>query len=469
MKGPWNNLLTIIAFVSVCGNRGRRKEASGLLTIIALLVFSVSFTGLVHAQASAPSQRQTLVRAGRLLDVRAGRALEDQGVLIVGERIRAVGPYAEIARQASADAQRIDLSSATVLPGLIDCHTHVLLQGDVTSADYDAQLLKESIPYRTLRAAVAARTAVMNGFTTIRDLGTEGAMYADVDVKKAIENGVITGPRMFVATRAFSATGMYPITGYAWELKMPEGVQFVDGPEEIRRGVREQVKYGADWIKVYVDRRYYFKDGVLHSMLNFTDDELEAFVTEAHRLGRRIAAHAMGRDGIAAAVRHGFDSIEHGYGLDEELMDQMNKRGIFWCPTIYVGVYVAPGRAAAGAPVWLQMRDAEAQAFRLAVRKGVRIAYGTDAGGYPWTENEAKEFSFMVRYGMAPLEAIRSATIVAAELLNAQDDLGVIEAGKYADLIAIAGDPLRDITELERVRFVMKGGVVLRDEISMKR
>ncbi|MER3428372.1 MAG: amidohydrolase [Pyrinomonas sp.] len=451
----------------------RRAPASRLarasVRFLIALACSLLIVPVPLARGQEPEPHEKLVRAGRLLDVRAGRLLEDQGVLIVGERIRAVGPYAEIARRASTDAQRIDLSSATVLPGLIDCHTHVLLQGDVTSADYDEQLLKEAIPYRALRASVAARTAVMNGFTTIRDLGTEGAMYADVDVKKAIENGVIVGPRMFVATRAFSATGMYPITGYAWELKMPEGVQFVDGPEEIRRGVREQVKYGADWIKVYVDRRYYFKDGVLRSMLNFTDEELEAFVTEAHRLGRRIAAHAMGRDGIAAAVRHGFDSIEHGYGLDEGLMDEMIKRGIFWCPTIYVGVYVAPGRAAAGAPVWLQMRDAEARAFQLAARKGVRIAYGTDAGGYPWTENEAKEFSFMVQYGMTPLDALRSATLVAAELLDAQGDIGAIEAGKRADIIAVAGDPLRDIKELERVRFVMKGGAVLRDELSTRR
>ena len=181
----------------------------------------------------------------------------DRAILVEGERIKAVGATEEIQKSAPKDAAVIDLSKATVLPGLIDCHTHVLLQGDITAADYDEQLLKESIPYRTIRATVAARTALMNGFTAMRDLETEGAMYADVDVKRAIQRGIIPGPRMFVSTRAFSATGMYPLLGYSWELKVPEGVQVVDGPDEIRKAVREQVKYGADWIKFYCDRRYY--------------------------------------------------------------------------------------------------------------------------------------------------------------------------------------------------------------------
>jgi imidazolonepropionase-like amidohydrolase len=406
-----------------------------------------------------------LVRAGRLVDVRGGRVLENQGILIEGDRIKAVGAWGEIRGRAPASARLIDLSRATVLPGLSDCHTHVLLQGDITAADYDEQLLKESIPYRTIRATVAAKLALMNGFTALRDLETEGAMYADVDVKTAIARGVIPGPRMFVSTRAFSATGMYPLSGYSWELKMPEGVQIVDGPDDIRRAVREQVKYGADWIKFYADRRYFMKDGALRSWVNFTDEEMRAMVTEAHRLGRRVAAHAMGRDGIDAALKAGADSIEHGYGLDEELMDRMVRQGAYWCPTIYVGVYVAEGRAAAGAPIWLSMRDLEAKAFGVAVRKGVKIAFGTDAGGFAWTENAAKEFGYMVRYGMTPMQAIQSATIVAAEMLERPDDMGAIEPGKYADIVAVAGDPLRDVTELERVRFVMKGGEVMRDDL----
>jgi imidazolonepropionase-like amidohydrolase len=206
------------------------------------------------------------------------------------------------------------------------------------------------------------------------------------------------------------------------------------------------------------------KDGALHSWVNFTDEEMRAFVEEAHRLGRRVAAHAMGREGIDASLRVGVDSIEHGYGLDEELMERMIKQGTYWCPTIYTGVYVAEGRAAAGAPIWLAMRDLEAKAFATAVRKGVKIVFGTDAGAFPWDINAAKEFNYMVRYGMTPMQAIQSATIIAADLLERPDDMGTIETGKYADIVAVGGDPLRDITELERVRFVMKGGQVVRNE-----
>jgi imidazolonepropionase-like amidohydrolase len=433
------------------------------LLITLILIFSFVSTSTI-AQVK-PAETVILIKAGRLIDVRAGRVLENQGILVAGERIKAVGPFAELQKSAPAKTQMIDLSRATVLPGLADCHTHILLQGDITAADYDEQLLKESIPYRTIRATVAARTGLMNGFTVMRDLETEGAMYADVDVKTAINRGVIPGPRMFVSTRAFSATGMYPLSGYSWELKMPEGVQIVDGADNIRRAVREQVKYGADWIKFYADRRYFIKDGALHSWVNFTEDEMKAMVDEAHRLGRRVAAHAMGWDGIDAALKAGVDSIEHGYGLDEGLIDRMVRQGTYWCPTIYVGVYVAEGRAAAGAPIWLSMRDLEAKIFGVAVRKGVKIAYGTDAGGYAWTENQAKEFAYMVRYGMTPMQAIQSATVNAADLLEHPADFGTVEPGHFADIIAVSGDPLRDITELERVRFVMKGGQIYRNEI----
>jgi imidazolonepropionase-like amidohydrolase len=435
--------------------------------ISVLLVLSICPAAILAGQGTRglpPAPRHVLIKAGRLVDVRSGTVLENQGVLVENDRIKAVGSFADISRTAPKSARIIDLSRSTVLPGFADCHTHVLLQGDVTSADYDEQVLKESIPYRTIRATVAARTALMNGFTAIRDLETEGAMYADVDVKTAINRGVVPGPRMFVSTRAFSATGMYPIMGYSWELKMPEGVQIVDGADSIRKAVREQVKYGADWIKFYSDRRYYIKDGALHSWVNFTDDELQAMVTEAHRLGHRVAAHAMGWEGIDAALRAGADSIEHGDGLDEGLMDRMIKQGTYWCPTIYVGVFVAEGRAAAGAPIWPVMRDLEAKAFGIATRKGVKIAFGTDAGGFPWTENAAREFGYMVRYGMTPMQAIQSATLVAADLLERPNDMGAIEPGKYADIVAVTGDPLKDIQELERVRFVMKGGEVYKDE-----
>lgn len=406
------------------------------------------------------AQALKLVRAGRLIDPHFNRVLEDQGILIEGDRIKAVGSWAWAQQQAPKDTPAIDLSGMTVLPGLIDAHTHVLLQGDITAAEYDDQLLKESIPYRTLRAAQAAGRALWWGFTAIRDLETEGAMYADADLKRAIQNGVVAGPRMFVATRAFSATGMYAPTGYSWEIRLPDGVQVVDGVQEIRKGVREQVKYGADWIKVYVDRRYWIaEDGRLRSMLNFTPEELRVFVDEAHRLGKYAAAHAMGFDGIDAALSAGFDSIEHGYGFTEPLMDRAIAQGVWWCPTLYVGEYVAKGRGG----VWLQMPELAGKALRRAVQKGVKIANGSDAGGYAWTENPAKELALLVKHGMTPMQAIQAATWNAAELLRQSKHMGAVEDGRYADLVAVKEDPLQDITALQRITFVMKGGQVVRE------
>jgi imidazolonepropionase-like amidohydrolase len=429
------------------------------------IAIALSFAAYAQAPRETPPakapQKTVLVKSARLIDGRSDRPRQGLAVLVVGERIQEVGRADELAGKAG-QAQVIDLGDATLLPGLIDNHTHVLLQGDITAADYDEQLLKESTPYRAIRATVAARTALMNGFTTIRDLETEGAMYADVDVKVAIQRGVIPGPRMYVATRAMAPTGMYPLLGYSWELRMPEGVQIVDGPDGVRKAVREEVKYGADWIKFYADRKYYWdeKKGRLASWVNFTDDEAKALVGEAHRIGRKVAAHAIGWDGIDAALRAGVDTIEHGDGLTDDLIDRMVKQEVFWCPTIYVGVYVAEGRGG----VWPRMVELEKQAFAKAVRKRARISFGTDAGGFAWTENQAKEFGYMVRYGMTPMQAIQSATTVAAALLGESKNLGEVAPGRFADLVAVDGDPLQDVARLERVRFVMKGGQVFKNE-----
>ena len=420
-----------------------------LFTLLALAALPLPLA----AQTSTPTERRVLVRAGRLVDMVTDGAKADQGILITGDRITRVGPYAEVAASAG-NAQRVDLSKLTVLPGLIDAHTHVFLDGN----DYATQILKQSIPFRTIEAVTAARAALDYGFTMIRDLETEGAMYADVDVKTAIDRGIIPGPRMFVATRALAPTGMYPLTGYSWELDMPAGAQLVDGADNLRRAVREQVKYGADWIKVYADRDAYIgDDGRLHSWPNWTDEELKAIVDESRRLGRSVAAHARGWEGIDAALRAGVQSIEHGDGLTTDLIDRMINQRVYWCPTVYVGA-----RPQAGAPALrATMADLKRKAFGDAVRRGMGelIAFGTDAGGFAWTENPAQEFAFYARYGMTPIQTIRTATTNAAKLLGRDKDVGTVAQGKLADLVAVDGDPLADPASLTRVKWVMKGGV----------
>jgi imidazolonepropionase-like amidohydrolase len=405
------------------------------------------------------ASKKIAIRAGRLIDGKSDTPVANALILIDGDKIVSVAAGGTV----PAGTEVIDLSKVTVLPGFVDVHTHVLLNGDITAEDYDAQLLKQSIPYRAILGARNARIALEHGFTTIRDLETEGAMYADVDVKTAIANGEVPGPRMQAATRAMTPTGMYPLLGYSWELKVPTGVEYVDGVDGARKAVREQVMYGADWIKYYSDRKYHFEaDGVLHSMVNFTDEEAKAIVDETHRLGKKVAAHCIGSDGIAAGLRAGVDSIEHGDGLTDTLIDEVVKKGVYWVPTITVGAYVAPGRGGN----WTKMVDLEKVAFQKSLKKGVKIALGTDAGGFDWKElNQAKEFEYYVEYGMTPMQAIRSGTVVAAELLGWGDKMGTVEAGKWADIVAVSGDPLKDITEVERVKFVMKGGTVYKNEV----
>src|SRR6266436_6340549 len=300
--------------------------------LIALFGTVLVTTAVTFAQKeNAPADQLVFVRCGALLDGRAETARKNVVVAIRGEKIT------EVSTKEPTGAQIVDLSRETCLPGLIDTHTHILLQGDITAADYDEQLLKQSPEYRTILATVNARRALEYGFTTIRDLETEGAGYADVDVKKAINNGVIPGPRMQVATRAMDVTGSYPLLGYAPDVPVPHGVQLVDAPDEARKAVREQISFGADWIKVYSDRSYFVRpDGVLDDIPTFTLDELRAIVDETHRQHHRVASHAIALNGVHNSVEAGVDSIEHGDYIAEADIKTMVQKGIYYVPTIYV-------------------------------------------------------------------------------------------------------------------------------------
>ena len=407
-----------------------------------------------------PAQKTIAIKCGQVLNTRTGEMLQNQTILIKGNLIESINASSGFSQKTDSI---IDLSNFTVLPGLIDCHTHVLLQGDITSEDYDVQILKESIPYRTIRAVKSARQSLMNGFTTIRDLGTEGAGFADVDIKKAINKGEMEGPRMFVSTLAINTTGHYPIkeSDYAWELKLPKGLQEITGADEGRRAVREQIAHGADWIKIYADRGYRrLADGSYRSLPNFTADEINAIGDETVRSFKKLAAHAVTRDGVLAAINAGASSIEHGFGMDDECLKMMVEKQVYWCPTIYVNDYVAEGRAKAGSPINLYFSESEPALFKKALAAGVKIAYGTDIGGYDWQLPQAKDFEYFVKYGMSPLQAIQTATIHAADLLGQTGKIGELKKGAFADLIAISGNPIKDVKTLESVKWVMKDGLV---------
>jgi imidazolonepropionase-like amidohydrolase len=325
--------------------------------------------------------------------------------------------------------------------------------------------MKHGMAYRTARAVAAARRALEQGFTTIRDLETEGAGYGDVGVKRAIEDGYIPGPRMFVVTRSISTTGGYPLHGYDPEIKVPKGAQLIDGPVEARKAAREQMENGADWIKVYMTHRSWLDEkGNLVSQATLTPEEIAAIVDESRSWERKVACHAYGGVGLHRALDAGCDSIEHGLDLDDAAIAQMVKQGTWYVPTLSVYYdHNAPPDTAEG------QRDRKRIAvhepsFRKALKAGVKIAFGTDAGGFPWWKPMAQEFRRMVEFGMAPMEAIKSATTRAAELLDQQGKIGVVAPGAYADVIAVAGDPLANVGVLEQVRFVMKDGKVFRSE-----
>jgi imidazolonepropionase-like amidohydrolase len=456
------NLVEWAAVISTDGAQEMQRDSTeevlslgGLMGKIAcglVLLVITSTTGLGQS-----SGKTIALRCGSLFDARGDLLRKNVVIVIEGEKIK------EISGSVPAGVESVDLSRETCLPGLMDTHTHVLLQGDITAADYDEQLLKHSPEYRAILATVNARRALDYGFTSIRDLETEGAGYADADVKKAINNGMIPGPRMQVATRALDVTGAYPLEGYAPAVTVPHGVQVVDGADQARQAVREQISHGADWIKVYSDRSYRVReDGVLDDIPTFTLDELKAIVDEAHRERHKVASHAMALYGVHNSVEAGVDSIEHGNYIADADLKTMAARGMFYVPTIFVGEYVAQGRAAEGAPVWVKMIQIHEDTFRRAMKAGVKIAFGTDAGGFDWKVNPTKEFSSMVKFGMTPAQAIRSATSVAAELLGVNDLLGTIEPGKLADIVAVPGDPVGDVSLMEKVDFVMKGGVVER-------
>src|SRR5262245_37216915 len=378
----------------LAGEASRRWRKVRLLSLAAAFAVIASPTpALPSGRAAAADKAQekqapapvTLVLAGTLIDGTAAAPVKDAAILIEGERIKEVGARGKV--KAPDGATVIDLGRATVLPGLIDSHTHILLQGDPTTASYEDQLLRESLPMRTIRGTVAARIALRNGFTTLRDLETEGALYADVDIKHAIEKGYIVGPRLVVSTRALASTGAYPLQGFPYEFPMPSGVQVCDGPDECHKAVREQIKYGADWIKLYADRSYYIAaDGHLDALPNFTPEEAAAIVDQAHAWRKKVAAHAMTRTGIGLALKAGVDSIEHGDSIEEEHAREMAARGIYYCPTLTVADYVAGPRAAEGRSIWEKMPAIVKESFKRARAAGVKVVFGTDAGGFPWNE-----------------------------------------------------------------------------------
>ena len=417
-------------------------------------IFFVVSIGL--AQTIPSGHHSVAIRAGHLFDGKSDTLLNNGIIVITDDRITQVGASAEI--RIPPGSEVVDLSRATVLPGLIDAHTHVFENGP----DLEMQTLRYSWQFRTLTALANAQKDLMAGFTTLRDLKTVGAMYSDVDLRNAINQGVVSGPRMQVATRGIQATGGFILKGYSPEVPIPMALAVADSPWAAREAVRDQVAHGADLIKVYSTYDFSFApDGGMLNPPTFTREEIDAVVDEAHKKGRKVSCHAFGGEGLDNCINAGVQSLEHGVVLTDAEIKTMIDKGIYLVPTLYH--YQLDRERDEKRYAGHSVAEFSEQSFRRAVKAGVKIAFGTGVGPFPHG-SQAKEFEYMVRFGMTPTEAIRAATSEAARLMGWEDRVGSVEPGKFADLIAVSADPLKDISELERVKFVMKGGQVIRND-----